>query len=39
MSSNGLETTEYEPIRDESKKAELRKIIDQRETVQQINFM
>ncbi|MBT4086879.1 MAG: hypothetical protein HN580_12400 [Deltaproteobacteria bacterium] len=37
--AEGLDQTDYEPIRDLSIKDELQKIIDQRETVTQINFM
>jgi len=37
--TEGLDQTEFEPVRNESMKAELCKIIKQRETVSQINFM
>ncbi len=37
--ATGFDQTEFEPIRDESMKEDLRRIINQRETVTQVNFM
>jgi len=39
QNTDGFDQTAYEPIRDQSIKDELNKIINQRETVTQVNFM
>ncbi len=39
QNADGIDQTTYEPVRDLSIKEELSKIINQRETVTQVNFM